>query len=110
MSISKEHDRVSFGPLGELKLSELEKFGLPPLLPNWRKFSTLDMLLVRAKALRIMRLSLELQKLAKREDIPIAVRRELYVKALNTYYEGLLLLRNIDEHFFNVQYALYDVI
>ena len=102
MTINEKDDKISFGPLGELSITELTRCRkYSPLYPWGRRFSTLILLLMRSKALSIMRMALEL---SRREDAPAEVRKIAFtIKA-----EALSLLRNIDERLFNIKYALYD--
>jgi hypothetical protein len=103
MTVDEEKNKVSFGSLGELSISEMRRANLPLLYPWGRRFSTTSLLLMRTRTLRIMRLALEL---SGRKDVPIDVRN--MSNAIK--YEALILLRRIDERLFDIRYALYDVL
>ena len=109
MTINEKDDKISFGPLGELSITEMKRYRKYPTLYPWgRRFSTLTLLLMRSKVLSIMRTALELQNVSRREDIPAEVRKILATKAFAIRKEALSTLRNIDERLFNIKYALYD--
>jgi hypothetical protein len=104
---------VYFGPLGRVRISELRRVGIPiGIRPGWRRFSEFTLLLMRSSALTVMRKALEIEKLLqeRREEIPADVYRELILAASKIKFEGKLLLKDIDERLFNVQYAIYDIL
>jgi hypothetical protein len=104
---------VYFGPLGRVKVAELRRAGIPVgIRPGWRRFTEFRLLLMRSSALTIMKEALEIEKLLEewRNEIPADVYRELTLAADKIRFEGKLLLKDIDERLFNVQYAIYDVL
>jgi hypothetical protein len=104
---------VYFGPLGRVKASELRRKGIPlGIRPGWRRFSEFTLLLMRSSALTVMRKALEIEKLLeeRKNEIPVDVYRELLLAASKIKFEGRLLLKDIDERLFNIQYALYDIL
>ena len=103
---------VYFGPLGRVKISELRRKEIPiGVRPGWRRFSEFTLLLMRSSAIVVMRKALEIEKLIeeRRSEIPADVYRELVLAASKIKFEGKLLLKDIDERLFNIQYALYDL-
>ena len=107
-----EGEWAYFGPLGRVRVSELRRAGIPTgVYPSTRRFTDFRLLLMRSSVLTIMRKALEIEKLvAERREIPADVYRELALVADKIRFEGLLLLKDIDERLFNVQYSLYDVL
>ncbi|MCC6005664.1 MAG: hypothetical protein LM590_15100 [Thermofilum sp.] len=108
-----EGDWVYFGPLGRVKIKELERAGIPVgLYPASRRFTDFRLLLMRSSVLTIARKAVEVENalMARREEIPADVFREVYLAVDKIRFEALLLLKDVDERLFNVQYALYDVI
>jgi hypothetical protein len=106
-------DWVYFGPLGRLKVSELRRAGIPiGVYPAGRRFTDFRLLLMRGSAITIMRKALEIEKLLeeRKNEIPTDIYRELLLAASKIKFEGKLLLKDIDERLWNVQYALYDVL
>jgi hypothetical protein len=104
---------VYFGPLGRVRISELRRAGIPiGIRPGWRRFSEFALLLMRSSAIIVMRKALEIEKLLeeRKNEIPVDVYRELLLAAGKIKFEGRLLLKDIDERLFNIQYALYDVL
>jgi hypothetical protein len=104
---------VYFGPLGRARASELRRAGIPlGVRPGWRRFTEFRLLLMRSSALTVMRKALEIEKLLeeRRSEIPADVYRGLLLAAGKIKFEGKLLLKDIDERLFNIQYALYDVL
>jgi len=102
-----------FGPLGRVRVKELERAGIPVgLYPAGRRFTDFHLLLMRADVLDIARKAVEIENTitARRSEIPVDVFRELYLAVGRIKFDALLLLKDIDERLFNIQYALYDVI
>jgi len=102
-----------FGPLGRVRVKELERAGIPVgLYPAGRRFTDFHLLLMRSSVLIVARKAVEIENMlmTRKEEIPADVYRELYLAADKIRFEALLLLKDIDERLFNIQYALYDVI
>jgi len=104
---------VYFGPLGRIRVSELRRIGIPiGVRPGWRRFTESRLLSMRVAALTVWRKAIEMERLLRerRSEIPDDVYRELMLIAAKVGFEARLLLKDIDERLFNVQYALYDVL
>jgi hypothetical protein len=104
---------VYFGPLGRVKVVELQRAGIPVgLYPASRRFTDFRLLLMRSSVITIIRESLNIERLIKekRNEIPTGIYRELLLAADKIRFLGLTLLKDIDERLFNIRYALYDVL
>jgi hypothetical protein len=108
-----EGEWACFGPLGRVKVEELERAGVKVgLYPAGRRFTDFRLLLMRSSVLTVARKAIEMENLLERrkDEIPTDVYRELRVAAGKVKFEALLLLKDVDERLFDVRYALYDVI
>jgi hypothetical protein len=104
---------VYYGSLGRINVYEARARNVPTnVRPGWRRFTENVLISMRIATLTIMRRTLEIESILKehREKLPIDVYRQLILAIGKMRFEALMILKDIDERLFNVEYAIYDVI
>jgi hypothetical protein len=105
--------RICYGFLGCIDIREMYAHGIPvDVKPSWRKLSENVLISMRVAALTIMRKALEIESILKahREKLPIDVYRQLILAVSKMRFEALVILKDVDERLFNIEYAIYEVI